>query len=89
MTTSEYEQFKILEHWKPEDINDNSALLKDKSTPLLQFLYKLTKERYKHVPSRKDGKEAFVHPFNVFMNLQKSLVTDEDTLGAGIIHNFV
>jgi len=89
---SEYEQYQILEHWKPvNEMKLINALVKNntKEGELFLFLYTKIKEAYKKFPDRKDKQDAFIHPLNVVWNLKKSKITDYATLCAGLMHDYI
>ncbi len=90
--TSEYQTFKVLEHWRPQD---RVLLLRELTSshqklPLLfSYLYNLAKKEYLKFPRRKNGRDQFTHPLNVVLDLRKAQIEDEATLCAGLIHDLV
>lgn len=88
--TPEYQTYKYMEHWHPEEQTIlEQELAHSKTSPLLSYIYARVKAEYKHVPNRKDGNDAFVHPLNVIWDLKKAGVQDETTLSAALMHDWV
>ncbi len=89
-STPEYQTYKYMEHWRPEEqVILEKELTNSKTSPLLSYIYTQVKAEYKHVPNRKDGNDAFVHPLNVIWDLKKAGVQDEVTLSAALMHDWV
>lgn len=87
--TPEYRAFKYLQHWQKEN-----GLQKLKSSfsdigPLFSYLFQKIEQLYTRLPQRKDGQEAFIHPLNVVLALRDAKITDEITLCAGLLHDYV
>ena len=81
-----------LEHWPPlHTVSSPTAFFSPQNSWYLFFtrLYFKTKELYQKVPARKDGENPFLHPLNTVRNLQKAGVTDNITLCAGLLHDFI
>ncbi|MBI2669321.1 hypothetical protein HYX14_05765 [Candidatus Woesearchaeota archaeon] len=92
-TTPEYAFFRILDFWQPVNkIMPLSAFLTAIPTPqsrLFSFLYTKTRKEYIHFPRRKNGKNAFIHPLNIVLYLQKANIMDYLTFSAGLIHDLI
>ena len=87
--TSEYQTFKYLQHWQKE--NEVQKLKSSFSDLGLLFSYLLEKSEslYSQLSQRKDGQEAFIHPLNVVLALRDAKISDEITLGVGLLHDYV
>ena len=89
-STPEYQTYKYMEHWRPEEQTIlEQELTHSKNSPLLSYIYTRVKAEYKFVPHRKDGNDAFVHPLNVIWDLKKAGVRNEVTLSAALMHDWV
>ena len=92
MDTPEHQIFKVLQHWQPERrVWQKEELLStnDQLFPLFSFLYDKTKKLYEQVPRRKNGENPFIHPINVVINLKKAGITNQITLCAGLVHDYI
>jgi len=90
--TPEYQTYKVLEHWRPQNqvlLSKKLALPGKKLSPLMSYLYQRVKKEYANFPRRKNDKEQFTHPLNVVLDLQKAGINDEVTLCAGLVHDLV
>ncbi|MEK6845994.1 MAG: hypothetical protein AABY26_04495 [Nanoarchaeota archaeon] len=90
--TPEHHTFSLLKHWKPEEekaLLSQMELLQKKFPDLFSHLYLRIQQEYPHLPKRKDGKNAIVHPLNVARNLTLANINDELTLSAGLAHDLV
>ncbi len=90
--TPEHHTFTLLKHWKPEEekaLFIQMELLQKKFSSSFSHLYLRIQQEYPHLPKRKDGKNAIVHPLNVARNLTLANIHDELTLSAGLAHDLV
>lgn len=88
----EYEAFQELEHWRPvKNIISLDKLmdLHEPLFPLLNHLYRKVQDFYRHLPRRRNGDTAFLHPINVVWNLKKAGISEGITLCAAILHDYV
>ena len=89
--TLEYGAFEYLQHWKPNRKIVPPEFLMGPQTPLFPlfcYLHDKVKDLYRHLPSRKNGENSFIHPLNVVLSLQKAKVDDDVTLCVGIMHDY-
>ncbi|MBI2146344.1 HD domain-containing protein [Candidatus Woesearchaeota archaeon] len=90
--TKEHQAFRVLEHWRPLTTIPPVEEIVSPSSPLFHLFshaYAYTQKLYGHLPRRKNGEDAFIHPCNVVMFLRKAKTTDEITLCAGMLHDVV
>lgn len=90
--TPEHQIYKVLEHWQP---TDEILMIKELTNPkkklssLFAYLYEIVKKEYTSFPTRKNGKNPFVHPLNVVWDLRKAKVENEATICAALIHDLI
>ncbi len=89
MNTSEYQSYQEIKPFeKIDDLDKLMAEIKPHGH-LFSYGYKLVREQCLKLPNRKDGSPSFTHPLNVAYALQQAGVTDETTLTAGLMHDYV
>ncbi|MEK6950677.1 MAG: hypothetical protein AABX13_03045 [Nanoarchaeota archaeon] len=87
-----YAAYRHLQHWQPARKILPAEELLERNQPLFalfSYCYALTENLYRQLPSRKNGEVAFLHPFNVVSLLKKAKITDQLTLCAGMLHDYV
>ncbi len=87
--TPEYEAFKYLQHWRKEDDLQKLKSMFSNGSSLFSYVLQKTEELYSHLPKRKDGQDALLHPLNVVLALKDAKITDQITLSVGLLHDYV
>ncbi|MBU1643795.1 MAG: hypothetical protein ABIG52_00335 [Nanoarchaeota archaeon] len=87
--TLEYRAYQYLKHWKKlENLDELKRLVKVEGS-LFSHSYEKVESLCSLLSARKDGEDAFVHPLNVVYALKGANITDEATLTAGIMHDYI
>ncbi len=84
--------FRTLKHHLPiREIKQSDYFVDKKSEyyPLFLHFYKKMEAFYEHLPRRKNGEAAFVHPINVIFALKQAEVTDDITFCVALLHDFL